>query len=309
MFGLETLVAAGSGLGSAAMDIVGGQLQAAQNRQQQRHSDDMSREFAQNAIQWRVRDARKAGIHPLYAMGTFPNSPPAMVAGDTTESSFREAGQSLRQGVRMVQTSAERQRSDLEDKLLLSQIAESDARRLSILSDTARNNQLSRTNIGIQPEMMGGDMGQAPQVPGSGVVDMKPSEIISSSQLRPSMEAGIRPGEEQRMIGGMPVLLPQLGGESSEEIISEMSTASWAGLLARNSKIYGKGWLEDFLKMRYLGIEPNQYYPSIQEQEKMGKMHVPKSGLDQAVERAIGGYRTYKKRYDRWSRQHPSGRR
>ena len=29
----------------------------------------LQREFAQNSIQWRVSDARKAGIHPLYALG------------------------------------------------------------------------------------------------------------------------------------------------------------------------------------------------------------------------------------------------
>lgn len=30
---------------------------------------DLQKEFAQNSIQWRVDDAKKAGIHPLYALG------------------------------------------------------------------------------------------------------------------------------------------------------------------------------------------------------------------------------------------------
>lgn len=31
---------------------------------------DHQKEFAQNSIQWRVNDAKKAGIHPLYALGS-----------------------------------------------------------------------------------------------------------------------------------------------------------------------------------------------------------------------------------------------
>lgn len=34
------------------------------------------KEFAQNSIQWRVQDAQKAGIHPLYAMGNSPGYTP-----------------------------------------------------------------------------------------------------------------------------------------------------------------------------------------------------------------------------------------
>lgn len=34
-----------------------------------RHQERLQREFAQNQIQWKVADAKKAGIHPLYALG------------------------------------------------------------------------------------------------------------------------------------------------------------------------------------------------------------------------------------------------
>lgn len=39
------------------------------------------KEFAQNSIQWRVQDAEKAGIHPLYAMGNNPGYTPSSVSG------------------------------------------------------------------------------------------------------------------------------------------------------------------------------------------------------------------------------------
>ena len=40
-----------------------------------------SKEFAKNSIQWRVQDAKAAGLHPLYALGAPTMSPPTMRAG------------------------------------------------------------------------------------------------------------------------------------------------------------------------------------------------------------------------------------
>lgn len=49
------------GLGIAQMNQAKKEAQA--NR-------DLQREFAQNSIQWKVADAKKAGLHPLYALGS-----------------------------------------------------------------------------------------------------------------------------------------------------------------------------------------------------------------------------------------------
>lgn len=38
-------------------------------RNEARHQERLQREFAQNAISWKVADAKRAGIHPLYALG------------------------------------------------------------------------------------------------------------------------------------------------------------------------------------------------------------------------------------------------
>lgn len=40
---------------------------------------NLNKEFAQNSIQWRVEDAKQAGIHPLYAMGASTSSPTASI--------------------------------------------------------------------------------------------------------------------------------------------------------------------------------------------------------------------------------------
>ena len=286
MFGLDdAAMAMGvSGLGNIAVGLHEG----AQNRQQMRHSDDLQREFAQNGISWKVEDAKRAGLHPLAALGMMPG--PAyqpMHIGDAGAGSFREAGQNLAKAASMGMSQDERNRTELENQLLMAQIQESDARKQSIMSDIATRQQNQLGSIGVQKEGVYSLEGQAPVTPGAGVIDINPSAITSSSVARPSMEAGIRPGEEQRFIGGMPILLPQLGGESAEEIISEMSPAAWAGLLARNSNIYGKGWLNSFLKMRYLGHEDNQFYPTIQQQQGMSSMREPRSPIQQGVLDAI----------------------
>lgn len=67
---------AGSLLGGAvgaAGSLVGGSIA---NRANQKYADstwqknyDAQKEFAQNSIQWRVQDAQKAGVHPIYAVG------------------------------------------------------------------------------------------------------------------------------------------------------------------------------------------------------------------------------------------------
>nr|DAO69172.1 MAG TPA: minor capsid protein [Microviridae sp.] len=322
IFGVDD-VALALGAGSG-LDIVGGQLSAAQNRQSQRAAADLSREFAKNGIQWKVADAKAAGLHPLYALGGIPAQSNPIAIGDTTAQSFSDAGQNLARAASMGVSQDSRNRMELENQLLMSQIGESDARKEGILAETAIKKQANLSSIGIQPETgFMADHGQSPVTPGAGVIDVKPSEIISSSQARPSMEAGIRPGEEQRLIGGMPILLPQLGGESSEEIISEMSPLSWAGLLARNSKIYGKGWIEDFLRMRYLGQESNLSRPPIQASQgtkdyfertrkawhRPSRLETLPEGVRDATKRAMDVLGEYKRKYPRWSREHPSGRR
>lgn len=51
-------------------------------------------DFAQNALQWRVADARKAGLHPLAALGAQVNSPSSVSVG--TENSLGHLGQGIK---------------------------------------------------------------------------------------------------------------------------------------------------------------------------------------------------------------------
>lgn len=93
---------------------------------------DLQREFAQNGIRWKVRDAEKAGIHPLYALGaqTTAYSPVSVGATD-----FATGGQNLGSAIGAMTTPKEKQgafaktvegltltKMGLENDLLASQI-------------------------------------------------------------------------------------------------------------------------------------------------------------------------------------------
>lgn len=94
---------------------------AAANRQ-------LSREFAQNQIQWRVQDARKAGVHPSVAMGISPIGP--ATSSPSFQNELAHLGQGMSNATKARQTPAQRmaeelslQKSRLENKLLETQIA------------------------------------------------------------------------------------------------------------------------------------------------------------------------------------------
>lgn len=96
---------------------------------------EQARETAQNSISWRVADARRAGIHPLYALGApTMNLPPSSV-GNLAENMGR-MGQDISRAVMGNATEPERQgaiggalgelaleRAGLQNDLLRAQIA------------------------------------------------------------------------------------------------------------------------------------------------------------------------------------------
>lgn len=90
------------------------------------------KEFAKNAVSWKVADAKNAGIHPLAALGAQTHSFSPVSVG----SNFGEAGQDISRAIQATQSKGERQdgttkqlqhlqvqRAGLENQLLASQIA------------------------------------------------------------------------------------------------------------------------------------------------------------------------------------------
>lgn len=106
---------------------------------------DLQREFAQNGIQWKVSDARAAGIHPLYALGANTTSFQNVVGGGSTASNvvpnYAGIGQNIGRAINSVLNSEERQLSlDLQREQLKSSKLDNDIKRAEFASHISRMN-------------------------------------------------------------------------------------------------------------------------------------------------------------------------
>lgn len=140
-----------SGIGSALSGIgavgslFGGESKSGIRAQEQMHYSNLKAQeaFAQQGIRWRVEDAKKAGIHPLYALGaSIPSySPSTFIPGESGRrrdfggalsglgdavsgvARSMEAGRSARESLEGKLNDLTLKRAELENDLLSSQIA------------------------------------------------------------------------------------------------------------------------------------------------------------------------------------------
>lgn len=124
---------------SAGASLLGGLFGKSSQKKQMEAQIDAQRQFAQNGIRWKVEDAQKAGVHPLYALGASTNSfSPIGIGGDPLAEGIANAGQDIGRAVAAKQTAPERafstqmqalqlQRGQLENQLLASQLARQNA--------------------------------------------------------------------------------------------------------------------------------------------------------------------------------------
>lgn len=122
---LDTVV--GSGI-----NLLGGLLGSSSNASQMEANRAFQQQFAQNAIQWKVEDAKKAGIHPLYALGAPTMSPAIQTMQDPLASALSSMGQDISRARLSEATPEDRnvsiigalgiERAQLQNDLLRSQI-------------------------------------------------------------------------------------------------------------------------------------------------------------------------------------------
>lgn len=80
---------------SAGANILGGILGNKSKEKASRQEYARQKEFAQSGIQWKVSDAEKAGIHPLYALGAQTSSYAPQSAGGGDYDFLGSAGQNI----------------------------------------------------------------------------------------------------------------------------------------------------------------------------------------------------------------------
>lgn len=213
------------GLGAIVGAIGGVASSFMQNRANEKNAQrayEQQKEFAQSGIQWKVADAEKAGIHPLYALGAQTHSfSPWNVGADY--SGIAQAGQNIGRAI---------------------QSTNSENGRVSALSQTAQalqveglhlDNELKRTQIvsamnlarqpgtgpglpraGTMPDMMGiAGQGNTPQIDGPKLEIEKKIAPINPGQ--PHAEAGASPEVAYyRTPSGYAPMIPEALAESME---------------------------------------------------------------------------------------------
>lgn len=216
---------------------------------------DFQREMAQHGVRYRVEDAKRAGVHPLYALGAqLPGGIP-MDSGRSREEAIAEAGQAIGSGIAARGTRQERLLAAYSIEAAKKQLQEADARIELYNSEAA----LARHQaIASKPFPSSGDgMVSGQVVPESeaveklrGMVSVEPSIVQSVSGADSGIQAGTPAGmREFNLPGGFRVLLPsEQSGSMSEavEAVSE-SILTQYGVLAENVRHYGWNWFFDFL--------------------------------------------------------------
>jgi hypothetical protein len=151
---------------SAGTSLLGGIFGSKSKKKAANMEYARQKDFARNAIQWKVNDAKAAGIHPLYALGTSTTQyAPQQVGG--TDYGIAAAGQELGRSINAVTGVGGRdqafkratqqlslQRMELENQLLSSRIA--------------------TANQTMHPPAPQGETFVIPGQPGSGLVDERP---------------------------------------------------------------------------------------------------------------------------------------
>lgn len=121
---------------SGALSLGAGLLQRNDSKKAQQQEYERQKEFAKSGIQWKVEDAKAAGIHPLYAIGANTTSYAPQSVGDTGTGAMAQAGQDIGRAIDATRTAPQRMdaftrtanaltltKMGLENELLASQVA------------------------------------------------------------------------------------------------------------------------------------------------------------------------------------------
>jgi len=206
---------------SAGANIIGGLINKRSTDKAGDKNAALQREFAQTGIQWKVEDAKKAGVHPLYALGAQTMSASPSYVGDTSlGSGIAEAGQNISRAVHSNSTAPTRNAVALEQLTLERAGLENDLLR----SQIAKNVQTSNP-----PVPMATDQFFMPGQGDSGWIKTVPHEITASKPGQPFAEAGTIPelGFSRTPQGTFaPVMSKDFKDRSEDDFLAELACTS-----------------------------------------------------------------------------------
>lgn len=169
---IPAVLAAAAPYVGAGLSFVGSEIQGNRARRANREAGDMNadlqREFAQMGLRWRMRDARAAGVHPMYALGMNPvSASPSYVGGDDGAGvGLQNLGQDISRAVRANAGGVERQ----------------------IMDENLKQEKIRTELLGIELAARNQDQAGPPNP-----IEEVPNKIVMSRPDAPSSEAGVNP--------------------------------------------------------------------------------------------------------------------
>lgn len=185
---------------SAGASLLGGLLGNQQKAAGQEREIELQREFAQNGLRWKVEDAKRAGIHPLAALGSSGAQYSPVGLGDNDSAAVGSSiGQDLSGAINATRTAPERTTAVGQKMAALG------LERASLENDLLRAQILDITRPRTPPFPLADGGYHMPGQPGSGVkvsgYDVKPDQGWSDAQV-----AEDRYGDLVQMVYGAGVL-------------------------------------------------------------------------------------------------------
>lgn len=215
----------GGALIGAGSSILGGLMGRDSASSQQRRAIDLQREFAQHGIQWKVEDAQRAGVHPVYALGASTSGPSIPVMEDPLGRSISEAGQSIARSVAAQESPEQRAQRHVALQLANATYAKDMAQADYYASLASRARQEARAAPGMpaaDPNLFVDPAAAAQVIGGAGAnrVKLQPSEVTSYAGSDDSVAAGRDVLWKKFKVGGRDWYLPNASsaGEALESV-------------------------------------------------------------------------------------------
>lgn len=242
---------------------------------------EQQKEFAQNSISWRMADAERSGVHPLYALGAQPAQFMPMSISDGMGGGIAQGidqlGRTIEDALmdnptpgQIRGTIAEREAAELRAaNVQVRKISAEAALTESLAAESAQRRTINQMQIdkGIPAlsEAAGGNAN-----PDFAPTKTVPNEIVAGRPGYPYLAAGIKPlFDEYHAPNNFKVLLPQ-GSNASEALEALESGLVSGAVIAANVAHYGPQWFTEFQKRRSKGAPPVYAPPGMEHMLMMG---------------------------------------
>ncbi|AFS65319.1 putative DNA pilot protein [Dragonfly-associated microphage 1] len=234
-----------------ATDILGARMTNRSNERQMRANIEYQREFAQHGIRWRVEDAKAAGLHPLYALGAQTPSFSPVMYQDAVGDAVARGGQNIGNAVMRAMDSKQREAQELSLELLRSQIRETDARGLALLSEAARGRQGANEAAPMPPLNVTREgslewaLSRFPQDRKGIGIGPAPSVEPGDSNFRRDTHQDVTPFWREFHFGNGRIVLPTSSDDPAQalESVNESYALMWA-VYQENKARYGQAWAD-----------------------------------------------------------------